>query len=430
MPVGKCTLELYVYHAWGVAAEVRVDDTAGGLQSPARVEYDFDYLDLMGASLGARDHRAVSCRYPVGYQVHVERAWPAFLLDLIPSGAARRFWESQLGLPNAPSADWSLLVAGGGNPPGNVRVAGAAAPTPVDPSPHPGFTREDVLYRADRFIEYAREQGASIAGGSGAAGDAPKFLLREDHAGRWHADGALADALTTRSWLVKFPRSPRAADRLVLEAEASYYRLARYLGARTAGPLTWERDCLFVPRFDRSVSSDRKVVRSGVESLCSLAGVSEFGAPVSKERLAASAAMFVSDRAREVRELVLRDVLDVALGNTDNQARNTAVIKHLDGRVELSPLYDFAPMMLDPQGIARVCRWAKETGGFPDWSYVAEAAGEAGADVRETKKWLRSLATRVRALPTVMRAESVPAAVTDILEARTQQVALGLAEVR
>lgn len=80
----------YVDHAWRVAAEVRVDDTAGGLQSPARVAYDFDYLDAMGASLGARDHRAVSCRYPVGYQLHVERTWPAFLLDLIPSGAARR----------------------------------------------------------------------------------------------------------------------------------------------------------------------------------------------------------------------------------------------------------------------------------------------------------------------------------------------------
>ena len=54
--------------------------------------------------------------------------------------------------------------------------------------------RADVLERAESFIEYARSQGASIAGGSGAAGDAPKFLLREDDAGRWHADGAGPDA--------------------------------------------------------------------------------------------------------------------------------------------------------------------------------------------------------------------------------------------
>ena len=75
-----------------------------------------------------------------------------------------------------------------------------------------------------------------------------------------------------------------------------------------------------------------------------------------KERFAAAVARFTSDPKRELRELVLRDVLDVALGNTDHRARNTAVLKQLDGRIELSPLYDFAPMVLDPQGIACVSR--------------------------------------------------------------------------
>jgi serine/threonine-protein kinase HipA len=301
---------------------------------------------------------------------------------------------------------------------------------PLEPPSHPGFTREDVLDRADHFIEYAREQGASIAGGSGAAGDAPKFLLREDLAGRWHADGAVADARTARSWLVKFPRSPRAADRLVLEAEAPYYRLARRLGARTAGPLTWERDCLFVPRFDRVAIDDHRIERLGLESLCSLAGVSEFGVSVPKERLAAALARFATDPARELRELVLRDVLDVARGNTDNHARNTAVSKLPDGTVKLSPLYDFAPMVLDPQGIARVCRWQVERGGFPDWSLVAEAVGQHGADVAELKEFLRGLADPVRALPASMRAEGVPGPVIEALDERTARVAASLAEVR
>jgi serine/threonine-protein kinase HipA len=432
MPAGKCVLELYVDDAWHAAAEVRVDDTTLGLGSPARVEYDFDYLDAMGGALGARDLRAVSCRYPIGYQVDAEPAWPAFLLDLVPSGAARRFWEAQLGLPNVARSDWAVLTAGGGNAPGNVRVADAALAIPADPPAHPGFTREDVLERADHFIEYAREQGASIAGGSGAAGDAPKFLLREDREHRWHADGALPDRRTARAWLVKFPRSPRAADRLVLEAEAPYYRLAKRLGARTAGPVTWERDCLFVPRFDRLVTKRRHVERLGLESLCSLAGISEFGAPVPKEQLAAAVARFTSDPKRELRELVLRDVLDVALGNTDNHARNTAVVKHLDGRIELSPLYDFAPMVLDPQGIARVSRWTAETAGYPDWSGVAEAlVGAIGeAEVTAMKKWLRGLADAVRDLPGSMRVESVPASVIELLEARTARVADALAEVR
>lgn len=311
-------------------------------------------------------------------------------------------------------------------------LAEAALAIPADPPSHPGFARADVLERADGFIEYAREQGASIAGGSGAAGDAPKFLLREDRRGRWHADGALPDHLTARAWLVKFPRSPRAADRLVLEAEAPYYELAGGLGARVAGPLAWERDCLFVPRFDRVVTESGSIERLGLESLCSLAGVSESGAQLSKERLVEAVARFTSDPQREVRELVLRDVLDVALGNTDNHARNTAVLKHLDGRIELSPLYDFAPMVLDPQGIARISRWSADASGYPDWARVAEAVGAVlgEEEIRVLKKWLRGLSKRVRELPARMRAAAVPESVTETLQARTQRVADALAEVR
>lgn len=268
-----------------------------------------------------------------------------------------------------------------------------------------------------------------IAGGTGAAGDAPKLLLREDTNGRWHADGALADARTARSWIVKFPRSARAADRLVLEAEAPYYRLAARLGARVAGPVTWEADCLFVPRFDRLADGDR-IVRLGMESLCSLAGVSEFGVPIAKETLARALARFVSEPARELRELLLRDVLDVALGNTDNHARNTAVLKHPDGRIELTPLYDFAPMVLDPQGIARVCRWQAEVDGYPRWAQVADVLDELGLDGTATKRWLHEMADAVGELPRLMVDEGVPARVVEALAPRVARTARALSEVR
>lgn len=428
MASGKCHLELFVDGDWSVAAEVRCDDVAGGVQSSARLEYDFDYLAAT-TLLDARDHRAVSCRYPVGYGVHSEDVWPAFLLDVIPSGAARRYWEAQLGVPNTPSSDWTVLVAGGGNPPGNVRVREAAQAFEHEHIEHPGFAREEILDRAEGFIEYARSRGASIAGGSGAAGDAPKFLLREDHDGRWHADGALSDARTARCWIVKFPRSPRAADRLVLETEAPWYRLAARLGARIEGPLTWERDALFVPRFDRPRTKGG-IGRLGMESLCSLAGVSDFGTPIDKAVLAASLARFVTEPTRELRELLLRDVLDVALGNTDNHARNTAVLKHEDGRIELTPLYDFAPMVLDPQGVARVCRWRKEEDGFPIWERVAETLDPLGLDSGTTKTWLRELSSIVSELPTLMAEEGVASRVIAILETRVARVARALGDVR
>lgn len=83
---------------------------------------------------------------------------------------------------------------------------------------------------------------------------------------------------------------------------------------------------------------------------------------------------FFSDPAADIRELVFRDVLNVAMGNTDNHGRNSAVLKTPDGAVRLSPLYDFAPMFLDDQGIPRICRWTgAQSGGMPDWGALRNA---------------------------------------------------------
>lgn len=429
MPAARRLLELHHDGAWRAAAEVHVTDAEAGIRTPTRLEYDFDYLDAMAGAIGARDLRAVSCRHPITYEEVTLEHWPAFLLDIIPSGAARRWWEARLGLPNVPRSDWELLVRGGGNPPGNVRVAEAAA-AEGEPTDHPGFDRDEVLDGGADFIEYAHANGASIAGGSGAGGDAPKLLLREDATRRFHADGALADERTHRLWLVKFPRSSRDADRLVLEAEAPYHRVATRLGVRASAPLTWERDALFVPRFDRVVEGVR-VLRLGLESLYALAGVAEFGASTPKEMLADAVARFATDPARELRELLLRDVLDVALGNTDNHGRNTSVLEHPDGRVEIAPLYDFAPMVLDPQGIARVCRWRTEDAGFPDYARVVEGLGRAHAlDIAATKRWLVELGDRMAELPAMMREEGVPDRVSAVLDTRVARVAEALRRIR
>jgi len=423
-----CHVELFAQGAWHTAALVHVEDTAQGTASPSRFEYDFDYLGRMGDSLGAQDARAASCRYPLNYEDHPEPTWPAFLLDLIPAGAARRHWEGRLNLPNNSGSDWQVLVRGAGNPPGNVRIREAVEP-PAEPDGHPGFSREEVVRRAADFIEYARAAGAPVSGSSGAGGDSPKFLLREDRNGRWHADGALSDERTRRCWIVKFPRNRNdATDRLVLRAEAAYHGVATRMGVRTQGCVEWEADCLFVERFDRVVT-DGTVRRLGLESLCSLAGVAAFGAPIRKERLVAAAAQFVSDPAGDLREFLLRDVLDVALGNTDNHARNTSVLKHADGRIALSPLYDFAPMFLDPSGIARVSRW-RDDHGFPDWELVAEAMAPHGLEPAETRRWLRHLAGDVAALPTIMSDCGVPESVVASCEARIRRVADALAGVR
>jgi serine/threonine-protein kinase HipA len=424
MPADACQLQLFVGGRWLTAATVHVDDTAAGTASRSRFEYEFDYLASMAKSLGAVDARAASCRYALNYEDHPEESWPAFLLDLIPAGAARRHWETRLDLPNNSSSDWRVLVEGAGNPPGNVRVLQAVEQPPSNG--HPGFDRAEVVARAADFIEYARASGAPVSGSSGAGGDSPKFLLREDVEGRWHADGALPDERTRKCWIVKFPRTRAdSVDRLVLAAEAAYHRVAARVGMRARGRVEWEADCLFIERFDRVVGAGT-VQRLGLESLASLAGVAQFGAPTRKERFAAVIAQFVGDPQADLREFVLRDVFDVAMGNTDNHGRNTSVLKHADGPIALSPVYDFAPMFLDRSGIARVSRWADDSG-FPDWGRVAEAVAKHGLDPAETRRWLREVAGVVRSLPDTMRECEVPGAVIEACAGRIERVHQSLA---
>jgi serine/threonine-protein kinase HipA len=413
-----CTLEIFVGGRWTTAGKVHVKDESAGYAGPARFEYDLDYLEGQFSAIEAIDARAVSCRYPLSYDEREEPRWPAFLLDVIPSGAARRFWEHELSLPNAPSSDWAVLTHGARNPPGNLRVAEATRPMP---EPHPGFLRNEVVERANGFLEYARAAGAEVAGASGAGGDSPKFLLREDHSGKLHPDEAIADVATKAFWVVKFPRSPKEIDAVVLQAEAGYHRVARRFGAEVHGEVTWVDGSLWIPRFDR-VAGGVGLERRGLESLCSLAGVSEFGERIAKETLAKALGRFATDGVAALREFVLRDVLDVALGNTDNHARNTAVTKDEHGSVAVSPLYDFAPMLLDSTGISRVCRWRDEEGGFPSWTAALEVLGDGGVE------WLRTLVPCVRALPQWLDEERVPDRVRTEVAPRIERVARALEE--
>jgi len=167
----------------------------------------------------------------------------------------------------------------------------------------------------------------------------------------------------------------------------------------------------------------------GLESLCSLAGVAEFGVPVKKEVLAQALARFSTDRTTELPELLLRDVLDVALGNTDNHARNTSVSKLPNGRVALSPIYDFAPMILDTRGIARVCRW-QDNSDYPDWSDVVRFLETLGLDGAMALRSLRRVAPYVEALPQMMAECRVPELVIDRCRDRIARVAKALHQVK
>lgn len=378
------TLEIYRGGNWRPAAVLTAFDVSSGIAGTCQFEYLPEYaVDFAGSETSKA--AGLSCRLPADFQLYELDHWPAFVLDLLPSGYGRRQWLKLLSLQDGPASDWPLLLRGTAFPPGNLRVAEAIAakdmnalvPTSVGGAvrmkDHPGFTRGEVVERDEAFIEYAYQHGIYAAGASDVQGVAPKLLLAQDHRGAWHAEGRLGDEEVASHWIVKRPRGDRAADRKVLKNEAAYMRIAKRLGLRVFAELEWQEDSLFVPRFDRIVEGG-KVMRIGMESLYSAVGVAEYGAHLHHERVCEAIETHCTNATTDLLEYVRRDVMNVILGNKDNHGRNTALLRHESGRVELSPLFDFAPMYLDPEGIARTCRWSQdaETAGEPEWSKVIE----------------------------------------------------------
>ncbi len=418
MVANFATLQLHRDGSWHTVGELTLlGAVSDGHRAPTRFEYDVAYAS--GEAHAATDYHAVSVRLPVTWESADLPSWPPFLLDLLPQGAQRRTLIRRLGQTDGgASSDWALLLSGADNPPGNLRVAEAASPASATGRHLDGFSRAEVVAKGEDFIDYAEQHGAPTAGTSGAQGEAPKFLLRTDHEGRFHADGALPDGRTSRCLLVKFPRGSRQADRLVLQTEGAYWSVARWFGLRVHEPIVWEADCLFVPRFDRRRDGE-SIVRLGLESLASAAGLAEFGAKVQLQRLLETLRAVSSRPDADAAEFLRRDVLNVALGNTDNHPRNFALLKDVDGTVRLSPLYDMAPMFLDPAGVSRTCRWRDEL--YPAWPDLAAELEDRGL-VPRARELLRSLAPKLGALPEACARCGVPEAVLEAVRPRIARV--------
>jgi len=409
MARANLTIELYREGSWHEAVELTVSDTDAGANSPTQLAYVDDYIIRHADDLGTHDERAVSERFPLQFEVWTRDGWPAFLLDLVPTGAARRWWRRRLAAREwtEKQLDFVLLRDHTEAPIGHMRVATSVS-EPTAPIP---FTKEEVCRRDVGFLEHAAEVGASIGGATGAGGDAPKVLLAEDADGYVYPAGVLPDVETAACWLVKWPRGRDSdRDRLVLRTEYLYGHALAELGLDTR-PGEWRqvddgKPSLWLPRFDRVVS-DARVERLAVESFYSLAGVTQPGATVPHQRFVEALAGALTLRGDlsavpdAVREYLCRDLLDVVLGNSDNHGRNRAVVRS-DGLYH-APIYDLAPMVMDPEGVVRSSRWdVHEQGGRIDWIAVCRAL-DSYASPGEMETALRAFADRLLALPDLLR---------------------------
>lgn len=420
------TLELFLQGHWQPVATLEI--LAGierGTEAETRVAYLIEHV--LGAQ-GRRDAAALSATFPVSLEFTRLHTWPAFAVDLLPQGYGRQELARRLNIPaSTRRSDWELLMAGAGNPIGNLRVSEAFSYIREHATgPSRGFTRDEILSRSETFMEYLATEGYFISGSSGVQGEWPKILLTQDRAGYWHLDHLLPDQDAASHWIVKFARGDNPIFRTILAVEEVYYAIASELGLRVGQPLIHENGVLFIPRFDRSVTHGG-VERFGQESLYSLTGRAGFEVALTHNQAISAMARHCTDPESDITEYVLRDALNIALGNKDNHGRNSAFQRFDNGRIALAPLFDFAPMFLHPEGIARRTRWERDDAGQPNWRSVAEQAASAGnISADALRQRMGDFAELVARLPTLLLEYDIPAEILDRLRPGIDATARGL----
>jgi serine/threonine-protein kinase HipA len=374
----KTFIEVHHAGAWHVAAELTAFSS-----NRMRVNYlDAYVFGGIGVPVSLRLPVAIAAEPMVEGLTGPEpdRRPAPFLYDLVPQGRGRAYLLSKLQLADTDDEQIApLLMAGAFNPVGNLRISSAVRfykdEAAKDPSPvaATGFALKDISERSEEFLEHITLHSMLAAGTTGVQGVAPKFLLTTNAHGQWFADLALDDNLAHEHWLVKLPRGRHDDDRSVLRNEAAYLRLAAACGLHCRNDHQLIGEMLFVRRFDR-VRQDGMLHRLHQESVASIVGQRGFGHSHTQQTLLAGIRDVVDDPLSQTIEFIKRDVLNLAMRNTDNHARNTAIQRTVDGQIALTPLFDFAPMFKDPEVVARSCLWRDKQGvRQDDWTQIIES---------------------------------------------------------
>ncbi|MGC6387011.1 type II toxin-antitoxin system HipA family toxin [Ewingella sp. S1.OA.A_B6] len=390
------TLQAFLSNEWADIARITFPESE---QNDYRVteldyqsEYAIDNLDL-------DDNHAVSLNHPVSlfFEDGGHHGWMRFLDDIIPSGASRRYWERYLDLEGLTpdQKNFVILKYGTISPVGNLRIK-ESLPEFNPLAETLFFSVDDVKNRAGDFLDYAQLRGAAAGGATGAGGEAPKLLLRYGGEQRiWIDTYQHNPANRDIHYLVKYPRGTRSeVDCNILRAEFHYYQELADMGFETIPTQHMRLEeglhypSLWLPRFDVSFENDTQVKRFGLESVYSILrkapGVTLYHEETIRslvEKIKQSNMVktqsFQFDTAAFVIEWVRRDLLNIIFGNSDNHGRNTSFLKD-ENSIKLAPIYDFAPMKADPEGITRTMKWAQpiEIGGEYDFIKISQALAD------------------------------------------------------
>lgn len=414
------TVQIFAEGKWQDAIQLTFDAPDKGFDSRCSFGYDQHYLVEHLDQIATPFATAASARFPLQWEGCRTQVAPAFLHDIAPAGAAKRFLMAHIGKdkPDNIGADLFLLMRSTPAPIGHMRIKESVGAR--DRHPPIGFARQEVIQRDSRFLEYAYEQGAAIGGATGAGGEAPKLLLTENHDGLLFPDAVLDDGQVRQHWFVKFARNKGSElDQDILRSEYHYYRALQALGIDTiaAQGLALEKaskPSLWMQRFDRHVGH-QGVERFAVESIYSMTGVTVPGSAMGHREVVEQlvglwrATGQSQDVPALVAEYLKRDLLNKILGNSDNHGRNTSIIRQPNA-LRLAPVYDLAPMVMDDQGITRTTKWPRELerAGEVNWLGVCHLLGDV-TDSQKLFEGLREAAQQLMALPDILSASGLPA---------------------
>ena len=389
----QLTVQLFYAQQWHDAAMLDFKEPDAGSIGCCTLEYCFDYAFELCDSVPSAES-GCSLRYPVQLmEHHTRQPWFSFIDDIIPSGAARRYWTRNLGIEHLKrnEQDFLLLSKGAIAPVGNMRIK-EALPYNADGSKIDSirFSLDSVLERNSDFLQHATELGAVGGGATGAGGEAPKYLIRCSKDQKVWIDAYQDEPTNTdQHYLVKFPRNRRTdIDKDILRAEYVFYNVLESLGIETISTKAMKlyddgsQVSLWLPRFDVGLTSEGQFSHYGLESVYSVlempAGSHMKHLNVLSELIGLMEPQGVEcDHQSFVNEWIKRDFLNVVFGNSDNHGRNSSLLKQPGLPVKLAPVYDFAPMKADPEGVIRTTTWGTdsglESGGNFDWIAIALA---------------------------------------------------------
>ncbi len=426
-------VQIYIDNQWQDAMQLEFTTPDAGRAGPVKAAYSRAFTARYFQASAAHQ---VCSSWPIELlAVYRHERWHACIDDIMPAGAGRKLWVKQLELEHlsGPEQDFQLLHSGTIAPVGHLRIKESVQQVEQQLDPSLRAVRFDsaaVIERDADFLHYARQMGAISGGATGAGGEAPKLLLRQSSDHKIWFDPLQRDNTTPdQHYLVKFARGQRTeTDKAILRTEYHYYQELAELGIDTIDTRQMKLEegthtpSLWLPRFDR-VLAGGEIQRLAVESVYSLMNKGP-GQYLDHHQVLQQLLDMIqpADINSFIAEYLKRDLLNLCFGNSDNHGRNMAVLKNQQ-HIALAPVFDFAPMKADAEGIVRTTNWNKkyQLGGVVDWlklcsSFDEFSFGSHGNKVDSDQLFneLRTLAQKIIGLRERLAARGVPALILDM----------------